>query len=227
MGIIHTSIAFKKGGLKGIQASQRDWSQYIVHFTSAEAMNSIKQYPCRKKYSPMTLSKKLDAADKKSFRIVKKIKKTMSLIPSKSNEEDDSIEACVCFSECNLPGLINHCERYGRFGFVFKKETIFALGGRPTFYLDRNMYTKLAIEYKKTRSPESKRFLSLANILSPPGFGEIQDFTHEREWRLFSELSLNDNRPNAVLCPMKYYDDVLSLFKTTVIPIDLLDEWGL
>ena len=226
MGIIHTVLPFKDGGLRGIQACQRDWSNYLVHFTCAATMHTLKKFPCRIKFSPKTLAKKIEAADKKSFKIVKKIHRSMSLQPATPSEKD-GIDKCVCFSECNLPGLINHCERYGRFGFVFRKDAIFALGGRPAIYVDKDMYAKIAAQYREATTLEERRLFSLANLYSPPGEGAIQDFTHEREWRLFSELSLISNPPEAILCPRQYYNEVFELFKLTIIPIDLLDEWGL
>ena len=226
MGIIHTVLRFKDSGLQGIQACQRDWSNFLVHFTCAETMSTLKQYPCKRKYWPKTLFKQLEKADKDSFEIAKKIQKTMSLKPSTPSEKD-GIDKCVCFSECNLPGLVNHCERYGRFGFVFRKNVIYALGGRPVIYVDREIYAKIAALYRPSNDPVEKRFFSLTNVYSPPGDGVIQDFTHEREWRLFDELSLISNPPEAILCPQKYYNELLNLFKIKVIPIDLLDEWGL
>ena len=72
MGIIHTVLPFKDGGLRGIQACQRDWSNYLVHFTCAAAMHTLKKFPCTIKFSPKTLAKKIEAADKESFKVVKK-----------------------------------------------------------------------------------------------------------------------------------------------------------
>ena len=213
MGYLHTAIAFKNGGLQGIQACQRDWTNYLVHFTCAEAMKALKEYPTKKKAFPEELAKELDDADIKSFKKVKDIQKSMSLKASSPSPENN-IKACICFSECNLPGLLDHCERYGRFGFVFNKETIFKLGGRPTVYIDRNMYAKMAKMYREATD-------------TPSGNGEIQDFTLEREWRLFSDLSLKANVPTAIICPLKYYNEISLLFGSITIPIDLLAEWGL
>lgn len=72
--------------------------------------------------------------------------------------EKDGIMPCICFSECNLPGLVNHCERYGRLGFVFKKDTIFALGGRPTVYVDKDIYALIAQRFKNSANDTEKSF---------------------------------------------------------------------
>ena len=66
----------------------------------------------------------------------------MSLQPAAPSEKD-GIDKCICFSECNLPGLINHCERYGRFGFVFRKNVVFGLGGG----VPRSMQTMILLQY--------------------------------------------------------------------------------
>ena len=226
MGYLHTTIAFGNGGLQGIQACQRDWTKYLVHFTCARAMEPLKKYPSKKQISPEELVKQLGDADDESLKTVKSIQKSM-ILKASSPSPDNMIEPCICFSECNLPGLINHCERYGRFGFVFKKETVFNLGGRPAIYLDRSMYTNLAKTFRNATDTEGRRLFSLLNVFSPSGNGEIQDFTLEREWRLFSDLPLRTNIPDAILCPLKYYNVISPLFGSITIPIDLLAEWGL
>ena len=63
MGYLHTTIAFGNGGLQGIQACQRDWTKYLVHFTCARAMKPLKAYPSKKLISPEELVKQLDDAD--------------------------------------------------------------------------------------------------------------------------------------------------------------------
>lgn len=226
MGVIHSTIGFQKSGLKGIQSNQNDWSRYLVHFTTAHAMKNLKGYPLVNMYSPEDLYNELKKADKESFDTVKKIQKSMELRPS-SPSKKDSIQECICFSECNLSGLINHSERYGRFGFVFSKETIFSLGGRPTMYVDNDIYSIFASEFKNSSDEIKRRIFSLANVYTPSGEGKVQDFTHEREWRLFSSLSLTKYVPEVVFCPSEYYDQISPLFNSITIPLDILEQWGL
>ena len=84
MGIIHSTISFKDSGLAGIQACQRDWSGYLVHFTAAGKMVELKQYP-QNNLSPSDLAEKLHNADKESFGIVKKIQKSNFYLSLKTN----------------------------------------------------------------------------------------------------------------------------------------------
>ena len=225
MGIIHSAVSFAKSGLAGIQACQRDWSSYLVHFTTAKKMMDLKRYP-QENISLVDLATKLEKVDLESFYVVKQIQTSMELRTSTPSEKD-GIMPCICFSECNLPGLVNHCERYGRLGFVFKKDTIFALGGRPTVYVDKDIYSLIAQRFKNSADDTEKKLFSLSNMYSPPENGKVQDFTHEREWRLFTNINLRETIPEAILCPYKYYNDISPLFGSITIPLDLLSSWGI
>ena len=227
MGIIHTTIPFKEGGLKGIQASQRDWTKYLVHFTSSKSMDVFKDYPCKKNYSPKSLNEKLKNADKESFDILKQIHDSHT-IKAFSPSEKNQILPCVSFTECNICGLVNHSERYGRFGLVFQKAAIWKLGGRPVMYLDRKSYKFFGKEFRESTAAWKRNFFSLINLYAPPGNGKIQDYSIEREWRLFENLDLEQIKPDAIVCPTKYYSEITGLFpETVIIPLDLLEQWGL
>ena len=139
MGIIHSTIPFKDGGLKGIQACQRDWTKYLVHFTCSKSMREFRKFPCEECYPPKELDKLLKEADRESFGILEKIYNSKT-IKTFSPSEENHILPCISFTECNICGLVNHSERYGRFGLVFKKDVIWKRGGRPVMYLDRKSY---------------------------------------------------------------------------------------
>lgn len=72
MGIIHSAVSFAKSGLAGIQACQRDWSSYLVHFTTAKKMMDLKRYP-QENISLVDLATKLEKVDLESFYVVKQI----------------------------------------------------------------------------------------------------------------------------------------------------------
>ena len=228
MGIIHSTIPFKDGGLKGIQACQRDWTKYLVHFTCSKSMKkAFSKFPCEECYSPKALDRKLNHADKESYDILKTIHDSQ-VVKAASPSEENHILACVSFTECNICGLVNHSERYGRFGLVFKKDAIWKLGGRPVMYLDRKSYTFFGKEFRESTEEWKRNFFSLINLYSPPGTGRVQDYSHEREWRLFKNLELTQIKPDAIVCPTKYYDKISKLFQDTIIiPLDLLEQWGL
>lgn len=253
MSLIHMLKAFSQGGLTGSQIQQRDWSPFIVHFTNWRAMQPFRELfksPTLVSVSnqlPQFVDSALNQADKLSFDVFRSIIKS-GYIMANSPSEKDGIPRCVCFSECNLPGLIGHCERYGRFGFVFSKSGIFSNPscGRPCLYVDNATYTLIDKDGSQSESRDKKHLFGLSNVYSPAGTGhKIQDFTHEREWRVFSDVPLSSLR--ALLCPLQYHAQVLSAImeyistsKTRndkcernvapdsipVIPIDMLFEWG-
>lgn len=76
-------------------------------------------------------------------------------------------------------------------------------------------------------SPEHRIF-GLSNVFSPAGFGQIQDYTHEREWRMFSDLVLSGAKPEFLVSPSNYSREVAKLFgdQTSVVSIDTMYEWG-
>lgn len=266
MSLIHVLDSFSKGGLTGSQTEQRDWSPYVVHFTNWTAMRPFREMfknpipfgPCNQ--LPQDVHSALEKADKESFDVFGKIVQA-GKIRASSPSDKDGIPECVCFSECNLPGLIGHCERYGRFGFVFSKQDILSspLNGRPCLYVEEPIYTIIDVNCSNVddNRPESekearKRLFGLSNVYSPPGRRvKIQDFTHEREWRVFSDVPLDSLR--AVVCPLSHYDPVVGALENRnaatrpegrdgrdrapdgegdapsripVIPIDMLFEWG-
>lgn len=227
MGAIHSLSAFASGGLKGIQASQRDWSPFLVHFTSYKAMEQVRR-AIEVGLSPNDLAAELAKADRDSFDVVREIARLGRLLCSHPAGKME-IPECVCLSECSLPGIIGLAERYGRFGFVFQKYDVFTKGGRPCAYLGREEYavvSRLATG-ALPNSPEWRLF-GLSNLYSPPGTGRVQDFTHEREWRFFAELSFTAVRPVALIAPESYIGQVRAEFGNDAIyiPLDTLFIWG-
>lgn len=226
MALIHSIAAFDKHGLQGIQSLQRDWSPYVVHFTSFAAMSRVRNWRLTDR-KPTTIATKLREADDESLDIVTKIASSSALLSS-SPSDKNGIAKCVCFSECNLPGLVGHSERYGRFGFVFEKTQLFKLGGRPCCYVAPEEYKAIAkIGRGQAASTAEGRLFSLANLYRPSSERQVQDFSHEREWRIFSDLDLASNPPRYVMSPERFLSKVGSLFDNTlVIPLDTLFTWG-
>ena len=212
MSTIHGLNGHATGGLDGIQSSQRDWSPYLVHFTSAAAMASLR-HAVPEGCPPAEVANRLTTADAESFQVVEAIAASQTLragqLPGKGG-----IAACASFSECSLPGLIGLCERYGRFGFGFTKGRVFANGGRPCAYLAYPEYNfvRAAAQGAAPGSPAATLY-SLCNPYNPPGAGgAIQDFTHEREWRVFGDFDLAVNRPDFLIAPSAYVIQVRELF---------------
>lgn len=213
--------------MNGLQASQRDWSPFLVHFTSYRAMGPIRSaLPAG--CTPQQVSALLDAADSQSFVVWQAIAASgqlKSAVPQGKEEAD----ACVCLSECTLPGLISLAERYGRFGLGFRKADLFGAGARPCAYLAEEHY---AVTKRAAITPgagqHEKRLHDLSNVYRPAGFGLLQDFTHEREWRIFADVALAAHQPDFLIAPSVFVQQTRALFgqDALLFPLDMLFEWG-
>ena len=66
------------------------------------------------------------------------------------------------------------------------------------------------------------------NVYRP--VGNIQDYSHEREWRIFRDFSLRGHLL-AVIVPDQYVTDIRALLinnklEGPILPIDMLYDWG-
>ena len=66
------------------------------------------------------------------------------------------------------------------------------------------------------------------NVYRP--VGNTQDYSHERDWRIFRDLSLRGHLL-AVIVPDQYVTDIRSLLinnnlEVPILPIDMLYDWG-
>jgi hypothetical protein len=220
--------AFADGNVQGLQVAQRDWSPFVAHFTCSEAMKPLGS-ALDLGIKPKDLRKELDKADDKSYQIVKRIASSGKLMAS-SPRGKPGVDPCVSLSECTLPGLIALSERYGRFGFVFYKNYIFKNKGRPCIYVDNEIYGYLSSQ-SKAGVPEAKQAFALANIYVPIGSnkGKIQDYTHEREWRVLGDISIRTKELAFIVVPKHYYLKIRNIetFKShTIIPIEEIFAWG-
>ncbi len=176
-----------------------------------------------------SLNELLSEADAESLAVVEMIAASGKLL-AHSPATKDRIPRCVCFSACSLPGLINFSERYGRFGLAFRKELIFQAGGRPCVYVDKEVYECIARQGRDApRGTPEKSLFGLANLYRPPAAGgRIQDYTHEREWRLFGDLELDIYSPEFIICPSAFTLKLQGLFgsQRTYLPIDTIFLWG-
>jgi hypothetical protein len=228
MGILHDLEAIAESPIIGMQAQQRDWSPYVAHFTSAKAMKPLKAL-LRAPMDPVQIRQALVQADTASFSNLCSILRSgvlrASLPPASLPQRPR-----VCLSECTLPGLISHAERFGRCGLVFEKSTVYQLGGRPCLYVSDDIYHELGARSRAlAASAATERAFDLANIFRPRKTGLVQDFTHEREWRVPCDLPLSTTPLAGIIVPRP--DDVGKLPASVagtvpVIPLTLLHRWG-
>lgn len=109
--------------------------------------------------------------------------------------------SCVCLSEAPLPlsnGLVNesYYSKYSPFGVMFKKQWVFAQGGRPVIYQPAHEYLLL---------PEAMRWRHVT--YEPPNV----DFTWEREWRMCCpELDFDPGVASLILPSGDYLERLIS-----------------
>lgn len=228
MGILHDLEALAESPIIGMQAQQRDWSPYVAHFTSAKAMTPLKAF-LKGPLDPGQIRAALVAADQVSFGNLSSILHGGTLnatMPASSLPQRPR----VCLSECTLPGLISHAERFGRCGLVFEKSQIYQLGGRPCLYVSDDVYRELGTRSRAAgASAETKRAFDLANIFRPRKMGLVQDFTHEREWRVPCDIKLVDTPPVAIVIPHPDYLGKLPASVASAVPVislTLFHRWG-
>ena len=229
MSTLHSLLGFEKGGLSGIQNAQRDWSPYLAHFTNYRAMAPLRR-AITDLISAKGIKDTLGEADVTSFGVFQAILASAAL--NKARLDWDRTLEAVCFSECTLPGIFSLAEQFGRFGLIFKKSEAFALGVRPCIYLDDEKYgvlNRLTQDHRLNADVASSiiDLCGLANVLRPPGQGQIQDYTHQREWRHFGNVSFAMLKPCMAVCPTEYTARVRELLPAIpVLPLDMLFEWG-
>lgn len=227
MAFVHGFAARGGGGLDGVQSDQRDWSPFVAHFTSYRAMEPVRTLH-RANTDSGTARRTLAAADEASFDVFAQIVASATIRTSRPSE---TIAECVCFSECSLPGLLGHVERYGRFGFVFSKSMMFGAGARPCCYVDANHYQAVVTNSPVASQP---RLAGLYNKYIPAGgAASPQDYTHEREWRLFDPVNIGAHVPEAVLVPTSAWIrparqalEARSISVDLVLPLDTMFRWG-
>ena len=88
--------------------------------------------------------------------------------------------SAVCFTECVWDALVAHGNRYSSYGVVFSKGTIFQAGGGPALYIRGDI-----LQSEIGNLPQALKAFVVP--FDPDGLvqpGVIQDWIHEREWRL-------------------------------------------
>lgn len=248
MSIIYDLNSCSISNLTAMQAAQRDFSPYLVHFTSYKVMKTVRDFIFRKSPPQIVpteqrkslisqlaeeVAQRLKAADCQSFCVVKQIVQQATITMFSPNAKEE-IPKCVCLSQCTFPGLIGHSERFGRFGFVFSLEDIFKLGGRPALYVDQAFYGFLdqhaTAKNQSDRIREIEHYWPFFNVYIPPKNGRVQDYTIEREWRVLQNIELKGNL-KAMIAPEEYFSDLQKLLSqyelsVPILPIDMLYKWG-
>ena len=215
----------RDGGLTALQSGQRDFSPYVIHFTNYEAMRPVRE--CMSGVGKDTgrasrLVALLEGADRESAVAFGAILSAEAIEARKFHKD---YAPAVCLTECTLAGVLTHSSRYGRYGLVFPKDVVFGLGGRPLAYVPedvRRHYIELAASDELIK----KNLLHMTSLSPPRGGTTTQDFTHEREWRCPTDLSVRDAVALIVATTADYRTHREVSLGLPVIPLELLYRMG-
>ena len=150
-----------------------DYSPLLVHFTRDGNIRKMVREDEIATDHPLHEHKKLSAIDR-----LGSILTTKTIHASPMPLVGDA--SAVCFTECVWDALVAHGNRYSSYGVVFSKGTIFQAGGGPALYVRGDILQK---EIDGLPQP----FKAFVVPFDPDGLvqtGVIQDWIHEREWRL-------------------------------------------
>lgn len=191
MSLLFNVESLVSGGVNALQEAQRDFSPFLMHLTSAKAMIPVNQELTRltrKNATPTDVSKALRKADTASLRKLNQIIKSGSI---RHGQFHPDFPDAVCLTECTLPGILGHAGRYGRYGVIFKKSDLYALGARPVAYVDDKRLKRLRSAAQAAPTNAALQAdLMFSNMFRPSG-GKVQNYTHEREWRCPVDVPLD------------------------------------
>ena len=149
-----------------------DYSPLLVHFTRDGSRRMVRQdditseHPLHPHISTPAIDRLINILATKTI--------FASPMPLMENA------SAVCFTECVWDALVAHGDRYSSYGVVFSKRTIFKAGGGPALYIKGDILQSEISNLSQALKPFVVPF-------DPDGLVQtnvIQDWIHEREWRL-------------------------------------------
>ena len=167
-----------------------DFSQYVVHFT--------------KNQPPFSNADETDENIKKiaGFSAFDRLITMLSEKHIRATRMPWTNKPAICFTECTWASLLDHANRYSRFGLGFSKAYLFSRGGAPAIYLTPGL-----LEHQKKHvgdgnfAFDSQLYAFVTPFMPPYAPAEYKerfwkdkqpiDYTHEREWRVAHDLNFD------------------------------------
>ena len=154
-------------------ANRPDFSNYLVHFTSAgQPKGGVDNNPVK---DIVGLS-----ASERLLCILKDKKIRASQMPWTGAH-------AVCFTECPWTSLLAHTKQYSSYGIGFSKQLVFSKNGAPAIYIRPDHFEE---QKEQGFVDHLYSFLTPFAPLYRPGWMKKKyeittcDYTHEREWRV-------------------------------------------
>lgn len=150
-----------------------DYSPLLVHFTRSGPERKMVREGDIPPEHPLHSHKSANSIDR-----LESILKARIIFASPMPSTGDS--SAVCFTECVWDALMAQTDRYSSYGVVFSKRTVFQAGGGPALYVRGDILQDGINELPEAIKPFVVPF-DPNGVIQP---GVIQDWIHEREWRL-------------------------------------------
>lgn len=183
-----------------------DISKYVAHFTSSKWPKGYKD-----ESNPTNIYKAKNAYSR-LISILENKTIFASQLPWVGNSR------AVCFTECPWTSLIGHTKEYSSYGLGFTKEFIFSKGGGPAYYVRADVFNLQ--QWSDEIKPFVTPFMPEYATKEVKNASRVKkcDYTHEREWRIKSDLNFEYSDIAFVVLP-----DYATMAK---FPQDLKDAIG-
>lgn len=187
------------------RGNRPDFSDYLSHFTKDGDFCNVKQ--------------NVDIANFKAMNAFEKLCSILQMREIKASIMPWTGTLGICFTECPWSSLLVHTKRYSSYGIGFTKEFIYREGGSPVFYMRFKLLNAIQKNIKDNQTKQT-----LLKLLTPysPDFDTDYakqkhtrvDYTHEREWRISSNLQF-EYKDIAFLIIEKHedYDSLPMIFR--------------
>ncbi len=195
-----------------------DFSDFVVHFTKGTAPFSFKE---EGRDLELDRVRGLSAGER-LIAILRERRLRATKMPWTN-------KPAVCFTECTWGSLLDHANRYSRFGLGFSKAYLFGRGGAPAIYLTPGL-----MEHQKQHTGSDNQAFhgTLFSFVTPfcPSYAPQEykdrfwdkrravDYTHEREWRVPHDLDFQLQDVAFVIAPS--YEEMARA------PAEIKDETG-
>jgi hypothetical protein len=174
---------------KAFQANfvRPDFSQYVVHFT--------------KDGKPLSNGDETNGELKKiaGMSAYERLISILSSRQIRATRMPWTNKPAICFTECTWASLLDHAQRYSRFGMGFTKAYLFSRGGGPAIYLTPGLLEHQKKHVGRDKLPFDPTLYAFMTPFVPPyappeyrrkfwNGKKAIDYSHEREWRVPHDL---------------------------------------
>jgi hypothetical protein len=148
--------------------------------------------------------------------------------PVTSNFDGPSNSKAVCFTESTLAGLKAHRDVFNaKYGLAFDRDLLFSKGANPCLNIRETLLKESFLREGEMYRRYVYNFIPhqlhpFVNIIH-----DSFDATHEREWRISSDLSFRFPESLFIFCPVddfEYFSSIQTAGRPVLFDLDWLDR---